>query len=155
MDTLSWMTLLLAVATFVLAGMALWSIMQNNALHKKERRERLLNEIVDWAEESAKSAIYRKSLDEPELWKAITKYKYCVAKGEYVNTITSVAFPTLVVQTENVVTKLREANIATTSFKDSSIGSEEEHTKMRNCEDGVTNAVQGLFKECAKIKTRG
>ena len=48
MNTLSWMTLLLAVATFSLAGMAYWNIRQANSLQKAERRERLLNEIIDW-----------------------------------------------------------------------------------------------------------
>ena len=49
MDTLSSMTLILAIATFILAGIAAYSIWQNYRLQKRERRERLLNEIIEWA----------------------------------------------------------------------------------------------------------
>lgn len=38
-----------AGATFLLALAAFWAIWQNYRLHKKERRERLLNEIIEWA----------------------------------------------------------------------------------------------------------
>ena len=37
-----WATLLLALAAF-------WAIRQNYSLHKRERKERLLNEIIEWA----------------------------------------------------------------------------------------------------------
>jgi hypothetical protein len=42
-----WATLLLAFAAF-------WTIWQNYSLHKKERKERLLNEIIEWAVDVAK-----------------------------------------------------------------------------------------------------
>ena len=45
---LDW-SLPLAIATGSLAGAAFWSIWQNYSLHKRERKERLLNEIIEWA----------------------------------------------------------------------------------------------------------
>ncbi len=49
MDNLSLMTLLLAIATFILAGIAFWAILQNYNFRKQERKERLLNKIIEWA----------------------------------------------------------------------------------------------------------
>jgi hypothetical protein len=47
---LDW-SLPLAIATGSLAAAAFWAIWQNYQLHKRERRERLLNEIIEWAED--------------------------------------------------------------------------------------------------------
>lgn len=49
MDTLSRMTLTLAIATFLLAIAAFGTMWQTRNIRKAERRERLLNEIIDWA----------------------------------------------------------------------------------------------------------
>jgi hypothetical protein len=49
MDTLSWVTLFLAIATFSLAGAAFWSIWQTHNIQKKEYRRRLLNDLIEWA----------------------------------------------------------------------------------------------------------
>jgi len=49
MDTLSWMTFTLAIATFLLAGAAFGSIWQTRGMQKREHKERLLNEIIEWA----------------------------------------------------------------------------------------------------------
>jgi len=38
------------IATLLLAIAAFWSIWQNYQLQKRERKERLLNEIIEWAE---------------------------------------------------------------------------------------------------------
>lgn len=43
-------TILLAIATGVLASLTWRSIKQNSEIRKKERKERLLKEIVDWGE---------------------------------------------------------------------------------------------------------
>ncbi|MBI4188188.1 MAG: hypothetical protein HY529_03165 [Chloroflexi bacterium] len=57
MDTLSRMTLILAIATFLLAGAAFWSIWQNYKFRERDRKERLLNEIIEWAISIAESGI--------------------------------------------------------------------------------------------------
>lgn len=47
MDTSDWIAIS-AGATFLLALAAFWAIWQNHSLQKRERRERLLNEIIEW-----------------------------------------------------------------------------------------------------------
>ena len=42
-------SVVLAIATFVLAAVAVWSILQTRSIQKSERRQRQLNEICDWA----------------------------------------------------------------------------------------------------------
>jgi hypothetical protein len=42
-------TLMLALVTLILAGASLWTIRQNYKLREKDRKERLLNEIIEWA----------------------------------------------------------------------------------------------------------
>jgi hypothetical protein len=48
MTTDTWLAIS-AGATFLLAVAAFWAIWQNYSLQKRERRERLLNEIIEWA----------------------------------------------------------------------------------------------------------
>ena len=156
MTTDSWINLVAAIlvggGTLALAVMTWKSIRQTRQIYEKEQEQRLLDEIIEWAEESAKSAIYRQTLNKHELWKAILNYKYCAAKGEYIRAIAATAFLTLTSQVNDVITKLNEATVATTNLRESK--SDKNHKKMRNCEDGVTNTVQELFKESAKIKTK-
>jgi len=45
-----------AGATFLLALAAFWAIWQNHSLRKKERKERLLSEIIEWATDLANVA---------------------------------------------------------------------------------------------------
>ena len=47
--TLDWSPL--AIATVALACVAVWSILQTRATQSNERRQRLLNEIIAWAED--------------------------------------------------------------------------------------------------------
>jgi hypothetical protein len=48
MTTDNWLAIS-AGATFLLALAAFWAIWQNHSLRKRERKERLLNEIIEWA----------------------------------------------------------------------------------------------------------
>ncbi|MFC1982712.1 hypothetical protein ACFLV5_02890 [Chloroflexota bacterium] len=51
------MTLILAIATFILASIAACSIWQNYRLQKRERKERLLNEIIEWAVDTTECGV--------------------------------------------------------------------------------------------------
>ena len=53
MDTLSWVTLSLATATFLLAGAAFWSIWQNYTFKREERCIQAMYRIRAWAEQSS------------------------------------------------------------------------------------------------------
>ncbi len=70
MENLSLMTLLLAIATFILAAIAFWAILQNYSFHKKERKERLLNEIIEFATETIEWDIEKDYLAEKRLKEA-------------------------------------------------------------------------------------
>ncbi len=50
-DPVATATLILALVTVFLAVGAFLSILQNHNLQKRERKERLLNEIIEWAED--------------------------------------------------------------------------------------------------------
>lgn len=49
----------LAIATFVLASVAVWSILQTRSIQKSEKRQRQLNEIRDWAIEISRLGLDR------------------------------------------------------------------------------------------------
>jgi len=46
-----------ALATFILAIAAFWAIRQNYSFRRKEKKERLLNEIIEWAEDIRRSSL--------------------------------------------------------------------------------------------------
>ena len=141
-----------AGATFLLALAAFWAIWQNHSLQKRERRERLLNEIIDWAKKSAESAIYRQKTEPHELWNAKLNYKNCRAVSEYIKEIAASSFSTLSSHINDVATKLDDAIDGTTQYIESKLS--EKHDRMLICEEELTNAAMELFKEAAKIKTR-
>ena len=146
-----WALPLSAGATLVLAIAAFLAIWQNRNLQRKGRRERLLNEIIEWSTESVKSAIYRQEKESHELWKAILNYKYCILKSEYVNVIATSSFFTLSSLINDVVIKLDKVMKETTNYKDNK--TDKNHELMRVCEDNLTKSVEELFKEAAKIKS--
>ena len=59
-----------AGATFMLALAAFWAIWQNHKLQKRERREKLLNEIIEWATEAIEWDIEKDYLAERHLKEA-------------------------------------------------------------------------------------
>lgn len=68
------------LAVFVALGIGIASIRHTQSLRKKERRERLLNEIIDWALDSAK----------PKYALALTSQDYTLSEEDQ-RTITQVA----------------------------------------------------------------
>ena len=84
MDNLSLFTLLLASATFLLALAAFWTIWQNYKFREKDRKERLLNEIIDWAEGVIKSG-FSNELDQTKLGEIDNQQK----EFAYINNVLS------------------------------------------------------------------
>ncbi len=136
MEVTDWITL---AAVVVALGLGVASIIQTQKLQKKERKGRLLNEIIQWATKSAESAIYRQQKNKHELWKTELNYKNCRAKSEYIKGIAISSFSTLNSQIDCVVTKLDEAIEGTTKFRENE--SDDGHKLMRTSEEGLTNAV--------------
>jgi hypothetical protein len=62
MTTDNWLAIS-AGATFLLALAAFWAIWQNYSLRKKERKERLLNEIIEWAIDVARCGLEKELPD--------------------------------------------------------------------------------------------
>lgn len=56
MTTDTWLAIS-AGATFLLALAAFWAIWQNHSLQKRERKERLLNEIIEWVSDFKRKAV--------------------------------------------------------------------------------------------------
>jgi len=156
MEISNWITLgaaiLVGSGTLFLGIMAWRTIRQTRNIQKAEKREGLLNEIIEWATKSAESAIYRQKTDNSELWKTKLNYKVCRAKSEYIKGIATSSFSNLSSHIIDIVTKLDEAIESTTRLIDSKLS--ENYDQVRHCEEELTNAVIGLFEKAAKIKTK-
>lgn len=93
-DPLATATLILALVTAVLAFAAFRSISQNNNLQKRERKERLLNEIIEWGESIRKSS-FVSNLEEMIIVLKLTgddKRRVWALKNEYEYLIVSVRY---------------------------------------------------------------
>ncbi len=145
-----WATILYAGVTLLLVGVAVWTITDNRYSRMLEKRERLLNEIIQWAENVAESAVTRQTLKPDELWKTKLKYKYSKAKSKYVTEIVSSSFKELSPFVENVNSKLEEAIDAATQFIERR---QQAGDKLVNYEIELTESVEELLTEAAKIKT--
>jgi len=87
-------TIVLAIATFVLAFFAWKSIRQNTKMRQKERKERLLKEIIDWGESIKKCSFVSnleelsivlklKGDDKRRIWALKHDYEYRIAAVRY------------------------------------------------------------------------
>jgi hypothetical protein len=144
------------IGIFAALFIGIKSLLQTGNIQSIERKELLLNEIIEWAEESVKSAIYRQTKDEHELWKAILDYKYCIAKSEYIKVIATSSFSTLTSLIDDVVTNLNNAMKGTINYKDSGVKDNnkyENHKLLLQYENELTESTKPLFSAAAKIKS--
>jgi hypothetical protein len=91
MDKLSLFTLLLACATLLLAAASFWTIRQNYKFREKDRKERLLSEIIEWALNIQKSSF---EIEIPEIEK-LKKYGIPFSMNAYIFTIIEKSFSVL------------------------------------------------------------
>jgi hypothetical protein len=70
----------LAIATFVLAGVAVWSILQVRGIRRDEKRQKLLDAIIDWANGVVQDVIEPKHKQIEKLRGHISLY----SKGKYI-----------------------------------------------------------------------
>jgi len=120
---------------------------------KRDRKERLLNEIIEWAEDVAESALRRQTMEQvTEFYKTTMEYKFSKAKSSYISEIVSISFSDLSPFLKNVIKKLDEAiDIIARYMK---IEKQASLSDLRNSEKELTESVEKLIVEAAKIKTK-
>ena len=94
-DPVAIATLLLALVTAILAGASFWTIRQNYKFREKDRKERLLNEIIEWAIDihHCTNPILRPGENERLIrFNIITNLISMAAKDEYVCKVTKTEF---------------------------------------------------------------
>jgi len=140
--------------TLFLGIMALRTIRQTRSIQKAEKRERLLNEIIEWAKEAAKAAISRRSRYDTELWDTKLKYKYSVAVSVYITEVVTNSFKDLSPCVNKVI---EELNMAITVTENAIKECEQRLNAYHICdtrsvvkqEDKLSDAVKELLKAIA------
>lgn len=85
-------------------------IRKENIEHEnRDRAERLLNEIKNWALEAMKAAVSRQTRSADVLWETRLKYKYVWSQRFYISTIADKSFKNLRPIIDEVNNKLSEA----------------------------------------------
>lgn len=161
-----------SLATLVLALGAFLSIWQNHLLQKRERRERLLNEIIEWAEDVAgcgsdinilffpdASDLRREPFERQEIAEAMTRthlgtlllrYKAIVARREYVRTAVSAFGRNLPAKEKDVSDELNKF----LPVLDRRIKGNATNEDMKKAEEKLNECARILIEEATKIKTK-
>ena len=143
-------TLILAIVTALLVGFTWLNIRNTKEKERRDSEERLLNEIIEWASNVAKSAISRQAINVPELWKAKLEYKFHKSKGKYINVIVSSSFEELSDSFKDANIKLDEA----IDFLERILsGKSGNILSLKDYETAITDSVEKFLEEAAKIKT--
>jgi len=164
MEPTGWITL---VAVIVALGLGLSSLFQTQRLQKRERRERLLNEIIEWAIElnkcaweSGRTISAGLSSKEFKLYAAfyeLIRFKAADAKSEYIRSIASTFREDLHSNVEQVKKQLD--NFIDLKFENIKSRNDEEKLKLaektKKSEKELYELVEVLQKTAAKIKTAG
>ena len=140
---------LVAFGTLLLAIVTAMVIDNSRQQEKRRKKEGLLNEIIEWADSIARSAINRQKTTQPQFWKTKLEYKFWMAKIEYVTAITTTSFKDLLPCVENINKEIGKAINAT----EEAIKMKKTTNNLKCSEEKLTEAVKELFKKAAKIKT--
>jgi hypothetical protein len=171
MDTLSWVTLLLAITTFALAVAAFVTIWQNHLLQKRERREKILNEIIEWAIDVSKCGLEIDVRFFNDLFKAkdieemnwfgssvrldlLSGFLVVSTRSDYVSRMACAFGENLNGATLETVEKLKEhIELLRKNYQDKGKGkaTSDDIGKHR---DQLTESANKVVKEATKIKTK-
>ncbi|MFC1965860.1 hypothetical protein ACFLWI_02790 [Chloroflexota bacterium] len=99
----------LPLNTLLLAFLTYLNIQKSDERENRDREERLLNEVRDWALEAVKTAVSRQTRSKSILWETRLKYKYVWSQRFYIRTIADKSFKNLCPLIDNVSNKLSEA----------------------------------------------
>ena len=154
-------TLALALVTGVLAFFTYWSIRSRNAQEKRDRKERLINEIIEWVEDVARlnfkiynfveAQISKESWVESGIGDIASQFQVIEAKGIYITNITLSSFKgkrKLLSSVKAVNKEIRELVDVSVERLDGKVTTEAvtEHMNLLRLK------IAELFKEAAKIK---
>lgn len=158
----AWITL---AAVVVALGLGLASLLQTQKLQKKERRQRLLNEIIDWANDVINCSselniplvrgIDRTTMRVYGTSSLYFKYRSVNARSSYVLEVANIVGMDLSHAVKSVTDKISEfikileANIATLQ-KDGT----EDTKAAENCELKLYNLVRSLIGKVAEVKVK-
>jgi len=168
MDTNTWLAIS-AGATFLLALAAFWAIWQNRGIQIKNRKERLLNEIIEWAEDIRKSS--SESIDPNEImfdtpveqmatqrgfYNLRLRYQAISVKSEYMEGIAKKVFGNeLLSATEIVIQKLGEIiDILKDCLTNRRASQKEKNEEVETYKKSLDSYAKDLIIEASKIKTR-
>jgi len=165
----AWATILYAGVTLLLAGVAVWSIMDNRYARRIDRKERLLNEIIEWAEDIRKSS--SESIDPNEIifdtpieqmatqrgfYNLRLRYQAISVKSEYMEGIAKKVFGNeLLFATEIVTQKLGEIiYILKDYLTNRGASQKEKNEEVETYKQSLDNYAEDLIREATKIKTK-
>lgn len=150
-----------AGATFLLALAAFWAIWQNYSLHKKERKEHLLNEIIDWAIDVAKflggwkvASLVRMSGEEDKLFAHITDFETTLntlkIRSTYISKIAKVLGTILHTAVKKAIDDLDEHIRLYDEWHNNKVSQEQVIIQKSLFNISVSEVI----KEAVKLKTR-
>ena len=167
MGTDNWINLVAAIivgsGTLFLGIMAWRTIVQTRSIQKAERREKLLNEIIEWAMDVAKlnfkiynfveAQISKESWVESGIGEIVSQFQSVEAKGVYINSIALSSFKVdkkLSKDIKAVNKEIRELVDVSVKRMDGEVTTEavQEHMNL------LRTQIAELLKVVAKIKTR-
>ena len=158
-----------AFATLLLALAAFLAIRHSSEQEKRNRKERLLNEITEWAEDIRKSS--SESIDPNEIifdtpieqiaaqrgfYNLRLRYQAISVKSEYLEGIAKKVFGNeLLSATEIVTQKLGEIiDVLKDCLTNRRASQKEKSEKVETYKKSLDSYAEDLIKEAVKIKTR-
>lgn len=142
------------VITLLAVFIALWigisGIRETRNIQRKERDERLLNEVRDWALEVAESAVKRQTRIPQKLWETKLKYKFVRAKSKYALEVANLSFSDLSPSIRDVTEKLDQAIEVITGIIEKRANGQD----LLISEKELTESVEKLITEIARTKKR-
>jgi membrane protein implicated in regulation of membrane protease activity len=139
----------LAIATGFLAYFTWQSVKITNEKEQQNRKERLLDEIINWAEVVANSAIERKTKSPTEIWKTKLEYKKHRTKGKLIGQIILSSFKELLDYFDDIDISLDKAII----FSEQIEMGKGNIDSLKTYESAIEIAVEKFFEAAAKLKT--
>lgn len=148
--------ILMAAASVFAVFIAALSIDETRRLRKesadkasKGRKERLLNEIIEWAISVVEAAFYRQTKDPHEIWSALSKYRYLEARSKYIEVVVKSNFVELYKCLQAISTELGNLK----EFTEKCANDEADKDKLKDYEQNLETSVENFFREAAKIKS--